>query len=159
MKKTAVLIYNSFCNFEFSVALEILALAEKEVVIFAHTKEAVKSEDGLMVLPNQTISEINIENKAIGAISIAPLMLVKAGLLSGKPFMAGVNKEEIMEEGFTEQDLEKMVGWDASLESPVKEGYIITDNIITSISYNFVKWGLAFGRMIGIDIPPETFGI
>ena len=56
MKKTAVLIYNSFCNFEFSVALEILALAEKEVVIFAHTKEAVKSEDGLMVLPNQTIS-------------------------------------------------------------------------------------------------------
>lgn len=46
MKKTAVLIYNSFCNFEFSVALEILALAEKEVVIFAHTKEAVKSEDG-----------------------------------------------------------------------------------------------------------------
>lgn len=189
MKKTAVLIYNSFCNFEFSVALEILALAEKEVVIFAHTKEAVKSEDGLMVLPNQTISEINIdeydslilpgamdireaieneeviefirkfENKAIGAISIAPLMLVKAGLLSGKPFMAGVNKEEIMEEGFTEQDLEKMVGWDANLESPVKEGYIITDNIITSISYNFVKWGLAFGRMIGIDIPPETFGI
>lgn len=179
MKKTAVLIYNSFCNFEFSVALEILALAEKEVVIFAHT----------MVLPNQTISEINIdeydslilpgamdireaieneeviefirkfENKAIGAISIAPLMLVKAGLLSGKPFMAGVNKEEIMEEGFTEQDLEKMVGWDANLESPVKEGYIITDNIITSISYNFVKWGLAFGRMIGIDIPPETFGI
>ena len=175
MKKTAVLIYNSFCNFEFSVALEILALAEKEVVIFAHTKEAVKSEDGLMVLPNQTISEINIdeydslilpgamdireaieneeviefirkfENKAIGAISIAPLMLVKAGLLSGKPFMAGVNKEEIMEEGFTEQDLEKMVGWDANLESPVKEGYIITDNIITSISYNFVKWGLAFG--------------
>ena len=60
---------------------------------------------------------------------------------------------------FTAQDLEKMVGWDANLESPVKEGYIITDNIITSISYNFVKWGLAFGRMIGIDIPPETFGI
>ena len=176
-----------FSNIAFWVIL--LALAEKEVVIFAHTKEAVKSEDGLMVLPNQTISEINIdeydslilpgamdireaieneeviefirkfENKTIGAISIAPLMLVKAGLLSGKPFMAGVNKEEIMEEGFTEQDLEKMVGWDANLESPVKEGYIITDNIITSISYNFVKWGLAFGRMIGIDIPPETFGI
>ena len=61
MKKTAVLIYNSFCNFEFSVALEILALAEKEVVVFAHTKEAVKSEDGLMVLPNQAISEINID--------------------------------------------------------------------------------------------------
>ena len=30
MKKTAVLIYDSFCNFEISVALEILALTEKE---------------------------------------------------------------------------------------------------------------------------------
>ena len=38
------------------------------------------------------------ENKKIGAISIAPIMLVRAGLLNGKPFMAGVNKEEIMEE-------------------------------------------------------------
>ena len=42
MKKTAVLIYNSFCNFEFSVALEILALAEKEVVIFAHTRKLLR---------------------------------------------------------------------------------------------------------------------
>lgn len=189
MKKTAVLIYNSFCNFEFSVALEILALADKEVVVFAQTKEVVKSEDGLLVLPNRTIDEINIheydslilpgamdireaiedknviefirkfENKIIGAISIAPIMLVRAGLLNGKPFMAGVNKEEIMEEGFSEQDLEKMIGWDANLETPVKEGYIITDNIITSISYNFVKWGLALGKMLGIDISPKTFGI
>lgn len=31
MKKTAVLIYNSFCNLEFSVALEILALEEKRL--------------------------------------------------------------------------------------------------------------------------------
>lgn len=30
--------------------------------------------------------------KIIGAISIAPLLLVKAGLLNGKPFIAGVNK-------------------------------------------------------------------
>lgn len=81
MKKTAVLIYNSFCNFEFSVALEVLALAEKEVTVFAQTNQ------------------------------------------------------------------------------PVKEGYIISDNIVTSISYNFVKWGLAFGKMVGVDIPPATFGL
>ena len=189
MKKTAVLIYNSFCNFEFSVALEILALAEKEITVFAKMKQPVKSEDGLLVLPNQTIDEINIdqydslilpgamdireaieddeviefirkfENKTIGAISIAPLMLVRAGMLSGKPFMAGVNKEEIMEEGFDEQDLENMIGWDDNLENPVKEGYIISDNIVTSMSYNFVKWGLAFGKMLGINIPPATFGL
>ena len=33
MKKTAVLIYNSFCNFEFSVALEILASVYKGIHI------------------------------------------------------------------------------------------------------------------------------
>ena len=46
MKKTAVLIYDSFCNFEFSVALEILAMAEKEIVVFAKSKSIVKSEEG-----------------------------------------------------------------------------------------------------------------
>ena len=52
-----------------------------------------------------------------------------------------------------------MVGWDDNLRKPVEEGYIITGNIITSISYNFVKWALAFGKMVGIDIPAKTFGI
>lgn len=189
LKKTAVLIYDSFCNFELSVALEVLALSEKSITIFAKAKEPVKSEDGLNVLPDAIIEDINLEEydslllpgaldirdaiedekiidfvqkfdgKIIGAISIAPLLLVKAGLLHGKPFMAGVNKEEIFEEGFSEDDLAEMIGWDDNLATPVEEGYIITDNIITSISYNFVKWALAFVKMVGIDISPKTFGV
>ena len=189
MKKTAVLLYNSFCNFEISVAMEVLALGEKEVVVFAATKEPIKSEDGLLVIPQRELSELDIDeydslllpgamdireaienprvidfikkfdNKIIGAISIAPIMLVRAGILSGKPFMAGVNKEEIMEEGFSEEELSEMVGWDDNLKNPVQAGYVVTDNIITSISYNFVKFGLKFGAMVGIDLPSETFGI
>ena len=31
----------------------------------------------------------------IGAISIAPLLLLEAGLWDGKPFMAGVNPEDL----------------------------------------------------------------
>ena len=73
--------------------------------------------------------------------------------------MAGVNKDEIMEEGFSEQDLEKMIGWDDNLANPIKDGYIITGKIVTSVSYNFVRWGLAFAKMLGIDIPSQTFGI
>lgn len=189
MKKTAVLIYDSFCNFEFSVALEVLSLSEKEITVFGKTKEAVRSEEGLVVIPDATIEDIDIDaydsllltgamdireaieddsiiefirlfdRKVIGAISIAPLLLVKAGLLNGKSFMAGVNKEDLYEEGLSEKDLAKMVGWDDNLRSPVIEGYIITDNIITSISYNFVKWALAFGKMIGLNVSPKTFGI
>lgn len=189
MKKTAVLLYNSFCNFEISVAMEILALGEKEVVVFGATKEPIRSEDGLLVIPQKELSELDIDeydslllpgamdireaienprvidfikkfdNKIIGAISIAPIMLVRAGMLSGKPFMAGVNKEEIMEEGFWEEELSEMVGWDDNLKNPVQAGYVVTDNIVTSISYNFVKFGLKFGSMVGIDLPSETFGI
>ena len=218
MKKTAVLLYDSFCNFEISPALEILALAEKPITIFGISKQAIRSEDGLSVIPDATIDNFDldaydslilpgamdireaIENKkiidfikkfdgkTIGAISIAPLLLVRAGLLNGKPFMAGVNKEEIFgeilplpenshvlrrsgtyflkpkkeesfEEGFSESDLAEMVGWDDNINKPIKDGYIITGNIITSISYNFVKWALAFGKMVGIDIPAKTFGI
>lgn len=167
-KKVAVLIYDSFCNFEISVALEILALSGKEIVVFGKCKEPIRSEEGLWILPDNTIDELILEEfdalilpgavdiretiedeqiikfikmfeeKVIGAISIAPILLVKAGLLKGKPFLAGVNKEEILEEGFSEDDLAEMIGWDDNLRTPIEEGYIIFGNVITSVSYNFV---------------------
>jgi len=188
-KKTAVLIYDSFCNFEISVALEILALSGKEIVVFGKCKDPICSEEGLQILPDNTIDELLIEefdslilpgaadireaiedeyiiefirkfkDKIVGAISIAPILLVKAGLLKGKSFLAGVNKEEILEEGFSEDDLAKMIGWDDNLRTPIEEGYIISGNMITSVSYNFVRWALGFGKLLGIDIPSENFGV
>ena len=113
MKKTAVLIYDQFCNFEIAPALEMLAMAQKPVTIFAKSLAPVRSEEGLTVLPEKTIDALNpdeydslllpgamdirdaIEDDAIldfirqfdglpiGAISIAPLLLLKAGLLGG----------------------------------------------------------------------------
>ena len=191
MKKTAILIYNQFCNFEFSVVLEILAMEGKPITIFSKNLEPVKSEEGLTVIADKTINDLKkdeydslilpgamdireaIEDEAIlnfvrkfndkqtviGAISIAPLILLKAGLLNKKPFMAGVNQEDLLEEGFSEEDLSYMIGWNDNIKNPVEKGYIISDNIITSVSYNFVKWALGFGKMIGIDIDPRTFGL
>ncbi|WP_300411126.1 hypothetical protein [Lagierella sp.] len=60
MKKTAVLIYDSFCNFEISVALEILAPHNRDIVVIAKSKEAILSEDALRVLPDKTIFELDI---------------------------------------------------------------------------------------------------
>lgn len=191
MKKTAVLIYNRFCNFEISVALEILAMAGKQITVFSKDMNPTLSEENIMVVPDQCIHELIIEeydslilpgamdireaiedesiltfirefaarNMVIGAISIAPILLLKAGVLGEQPFMAGVNRDELYVEGFIENDLSLMVGWDDNLKTPVQDGYLISDNIVTSVSYHFIKWGLAFGRMLGIDIPPETFGL
>lgn len=189
MKKTAVLIYNQFCNFEIAPALELLAIAQKPITIFAKTLSSVRSEEGLTVLPEKTIDELSLEEydslllpgamdireaieddailafikqfdgMPIGAISIAPLLLLKAGLLDGKPFMAGVNPDELAEEGYTSEDLAHMKGWDECVKNPVPEGYIRSGNIVTSVSYGFIRWAMAFGEMLGIKVSPKTFGL
>ncbi|BBF42172.1 hypothetical protein lbkm_0854 [Lachnospiraceae bacterium KM106-2] len=46
MKKVALLLYDQFCNFEISVALEMLAMAGTPIAIFAKDLKAVKSEEG-----------------------------------------------------------------------------------------------------------------
>ena len=61
MKKTAILLYDSFCNFEISVALEILALAEKPITVFGITKQAIRSEDGLSIFPDDTIDNLDLD--------------------------------------------------------------------------------------------------
>lgn len=61
MKKTAVLLYDSFCTFEISPVLEILALSGKPITVFGISKQAIRSEDGLSVVPDETIESIDIE--------------------------------------------------------------------------------------------------
>lgn len=190
MKKTAVLIYDSFCNFEFSVLMEIFAINNKSVTIFAKETFPLKSEEGLTILPDKKISELNIneydsliltgaldirktvedvqilefirkfhENFCIiGAISIAPVLLLKAGILENKKFMAGVNKEELYEEGFERGSLEKMTDWNENLKDPISEGYIKEGNIITSVSYNFIEWSIAIAEELGLNVKSKWFG-
>ena len=179
-KKTAVLIYNQFCNFEIAPALEMLAMARKPVTVFARSLSAVKSEEGLTVVPEKTIEELlpgaldireviedekilsfirKFDGMPVGAISIAPLLLLKAGMLKGKPFMAGVNAEDLFEEGYTKEDLALMKGWNDSIRNPVPEGYIRSGKIVTSISRNFIRWTLAFGELLELSVPPEMFGL
>lgn len=75
----------------------------------------------------------------IGSISIAPLLLLKAGLLDRTPFMAGINPEDLAEEGYTSKDLALITDWDDSIKNPILEGYIRSGNIVTSVSYGFVR--------------------
>ncbi len=188
-RKTAVLIYDQFCNFEISVALATLAWHDKKIDVFAKTPAGVTSEEGLRVLPDKTIAELEadaydslllpgaadlrsaveddavidfirqFDGKIIGAISIAPILLVKAGMLSGRPFMIGADREGLLAEGYRPEELERMLDWNACIEHPPAEGYLVSDKIVTSVSFNFVKFGLQFSRMLGIDISPESFGI
>ncbi|WP_199726023.1 DJ-1/PfpI family protein [Leptotrichia sp. OH3620_COT-345] len=84
------------------------------------------------------IKKFNVESYVIGAVSIAPILLLKAGIFK-KKFIAGVNKEELHEEGFLEKDLKYMINWNEALENPMIEGYIKDKNIITAVSYGFIN--------------------
>ena len=129
MKKTAILIYDQFCNFEIAPALEMLAMAEKPISIFAKTLSRIRSEDGLTIIPEKSIDELNLneydslllpgaidireaiednaildfikkfEGMPIGAISIAPLHIMKAGLFEGNQIMARVNPDHLIQKG------------------------------------------------------------
>ena len=41
--------------------LEILALAEKPITVFGITKQAIRSEDGLSIFPDDTIDNLDLD--------------------------------------------------------------------------------------------------
>jgi hypothetical protein len=61
MKKTAVLLYPNYSEYELSVALSILMQAEKPVVTVAGSREPIRGEAGLVCLPDATVNDINPE--------------------------------------------------------------------------------------------------
>ena len=48
--------------------------------------------------------------------------------------MIGVEKSDLYEEGFTDDDMKYMVGWGESCDGVVPERYLKTENIITSVA-------------------------
>ncbi|MFC4805504.1 DJ-1/PfpI family protein [Filifactor villosus] len=189
MKKTAIFIYEQFCNFEIAPLLEVLKIKNKPFTVFSKDLSPVTSEEGLIVLPQKSIEDFDVDeydslvlpgamdirgvvddedsinfikkfsNLKIAAISIAPILLLKSSMLYSKRFMAGVNKEELMEEGFSKEDLHLMRDWEENAKEPLKDGYIIDGNIITSVSYEFLRWTLGFASMLELEVSPEMFGI
>lgn len=73
--------------------------------------------------------------------------------------MRSYTPEDLAEEGYNSNDLALVTGWDDSIKNPVPEGYIRSGNIVTSVSYGFVRWALAFGELLGIKLSAGTFGL
>ena len=52
-----------------------------------------------------------------------------------------------------------MIDWNESIKNPVSNGYIKDGNIITSVSYEFVRWGIEVAKKLGLNVNPLSFGI
>ncbi|WP_409254339.1 DJ-1/PfpI family protein [Bacillus sp. SCS-153A] len=62
MKKTAVLLYPQFSEYELSVALSVLMQGDKPVVTCWTKDEPVRGESGLTCLPDVIIQEIDLND-------------------------------------------------------------------------------------------------
>lgn len=191
MKKTAVLLYDTCCLFEITVALEMFSMVGKPVVYFAKNLSPIRSEEGMLVMADTTFDNLNIDefdsilitgasdarlaveddetlefiskfhdnNCIIGAISIAPIFLLKLGYLKGKPFMIGVEKENLYEEGFSDDDMKYMVGFEEAWNGKVPEKYLKSDRIITSIAFGFRQFAMAIAKELKIEVWPQSFDL
>jgi len=189
LKKTAVLLFDLFSNYELSVALSVLAQAGKEHDIFCLHEEAV-SKEGLRVKRSKSLSELAIAEydslllpgcmdlrdsiddgrihdflrnfdlytHVIASISSSPLLLLKAGMLDGKKYIAGVMKKELLEEGFT---MEQMSGMRDVSELNNEDGTVTScfadGNLLTAVGFDFVTFGMEFGKMLNLEFDPKWY--
>ena len=178
MKKAAVMLYPLFSMQEISCTTELFKFYDKEIVTFAAGGEAVKSEDGFTILPDQPLEAFQREEFdclilpgiweplpvmldernirflerfrgdgeiVIAAISSAPLLLGKAGLLEGKRFTHGVFEEFL--DAFPVMPREGAV-----------RTFLVEDgNLITAHGGAFREFAAAVGRKVGLDCPETVF--
>ena len=73
--------------------------------------------------------------------------------------MAGIDKEWLLEEGFTMESMNGMIDVPLLKENPIAEGFIKDGNIVTSVAWHFREWAMEFGRMVGIEVYPKSYGL
>jgi protein deglycase len=91
------------------------------------------------------VREVADNARVIAAISSAPIILAKAGVLTGHKFTAGVPMEFLTECGFFEAE--------NYIDGPlVKDG-----NIITARGANFIDFAVALGKKLELDFNPNWY--
>ena len=165
MKKAAVMLYPLFSMQEISCTTELFKFYGKEIVSFTilpdRPFEAFCREDfDCLLLPGiweplpVLLDQRNIRfleqfrgggSLIIAAISSAPLLLGKAGLLEGRRFTHGVFEEFL--DAFPVMPRAGMV-----------RTYLVEDgNLITAYSGAFREFAAAVGRRVGLDCPDAIF--
>lgn len=172
MKKIAVMIYPYFSMQEISCLTDGLKVYfDRDIDVFAASKEIIKSEDNFQVIPNKTFEafspdeygclilpgiynpfpvlfdERNIEflrslkgkDILISAISSAPMLLAKAGLLENVRFTCGIFDEVCRELDFI------------PYENIVHQPVVRDGSIITAIGFAFREFAEETIRALGID--------
>lgn len=177
MKKTAVLLYPQYSEYELSVALSILMQGGKPVVTVGGTMEPIRGESGLTCLPDTTVDEINIdeidsllltdcmdifslenEKALVDFIGKIRSQVTTIGSISSSPYLlakAGVLKGKRYTIGMTEEDRDKS----GMLEKEnFSEELVVQDGkVITARGRGFIRFGVCFGRALNLDFDENWY--
>jgi protein deglycase len=170
-KKTVILLYPLFSEYELSVALSILMQGGKEVITAGVSHQPIKGESGLTCLPDAVIDEVNIdeidslllpgcmdvgtlinEQKLFDFINKVTNDQTIIASISSSPFLlakAGVLKGKKYTVGLPEEALPNLGVFE--VENYTRELVVQDGNLITARGSGFVEFGELFGNALGLN--------
>lgn len=177
MKKTAVLLYPQFSEYELSVALSILMQGNKPVITVGLNSEKIKGESGLSCMADTQISDINLdeidslilpgcmdiallihEQKLIDFIRHVNTKGAIIASISSTPSLlakAGVLKNKKYTVGLSPEGMDKLGFFDLS---HLSEDLVVQDgNIITARGKGFIQFGITVGKALQLSFDENWY--
>jgi protein deglycase len=178
MKKTVILLYPQFSEYELSVALSILMQGGKQVVTAGLSADPIRGESGLTCIPDVTIDELNKEEidslVLTGCMDVMKLeneerlftflkeiesRVSVIASISSSPFLlakAGMLKGRKYTVGMLEADRKKTGVFEC--ENYSEELVVQDGKFITARGSGFVQFGAALGNELGLSFDGKWYG-
>ncbi|CAH0346688.1 DJ-1/PfpI family protein [Bacillus sp. CECT 9360] len=177
MKKTAVLLYPQFSEYELSIALSVLMQGNKPIVTVGFTNQLIKGESGLSCVADSYVDEINPDE--IDSILLPGCMDIMSltdevrlfdfikkvttketviASISSSPFLlakAGVLTGKKYTVGMTEENRD-MVGV-FEKENYSNEMVVQDGNIITARGRGFIRFGIYLGKALNLEFDERWY--
>ena len=160
--------FDVFCLNEFAVSEEGLRVKRDKALT-----ELVRADYDSLLLPgcmdprgiiddpriHAFLRGFHLSDHIIASISSSPLLLLKAGLLEGRSYVAGAIKEDLLEEGFT---MEQMHGMRDVTDLDNADGTrtlcLQDGKLLTAVGSAFIQFGIRFGELLQLDFDPRWYG-
>ena len=177
MKKTAVLLYPQFSEYELSVALSVLMQGRKPVVTVGINNQPITGESGLTCLPDTTIDDVKRdeidsllltgcmdigilqnEEKLFSFIRDMERNVSLIASISSSPYLlakAGVLKGKKYTVGLTEEAREVLGVFE---QEHYSNDLIVQDGkFITAVGSGFLQFGILIGKSLNLSFDERWY--
>lgn len=177
MKKTMVLLYPEFSEYELSVALSILMQGQKPIITVGLTKDPIKGESGLTCIADINVREVNLneidsvllpgcmdvitlinEEALIDLIKEAASKDIVIAAISSSPTLlakAGILEGRKFTVGMPEEGRTKLGIFE---EKNYSDEVVVCDgNIITARGKAFIRFGISLGEVLKLDFDEDWY--